>query len=342
MAVPRGATVRELKQGSRIAWYEIERPIAIGGMATVFEARHAILPRRVAIKVMHAKLLETPGSVDRMFQEACILESLAHPSTVRIHDCGVLPDRRPWLAMELVAGTVLSDRLTEVHRMSFDDVVDLIAGVAEVLAVAHRMDLVHRDLKPDNIICLGDGALPLKVIDWGIARAVREGGPRLTLENATAGTPIYMAPEQARGQDVDGKCDVYALGVLAYEALCGAPPFTGANALEVIAQHLGRDPDPISEHRPDISDELASLVEMMLIKDRDFRPTAEQVLRWVELMRDGRAGAIDEQPYDEVTISDDDVVLLDRPVLGHGRWRTPIVPRGQRDAVSGELDLTAS
>ncbi|HET9623937.1 MAG TPA: serine/threonine-protein kinase, partial [Kofleriaceae bacterium] len=175
-------------------------------MATVYEAVHAVLPRRAALKVMHASLLRQPGMATRMVQEAAILENLRHPGVVRVYDCNVLPDRRPWIAMELVQGETLADRLHDQTTLPALEVATLIADVADVLAAAHKVGVIHRDLKPDNLLITpGDREYPLRLLDWGVARLGPIG--RLTLDGLTPGTPVYMSPEQTTGRNIAAPCD---------------------------------------------------------------------------------------------------------------------------------------
>jgi serine/threonine-protein kinase len=265
-------------------------------MATVYEATHTVLPRRAALKVMHAALLRQPGMSTRMVQEASILENVRHPGVVRVYDCNVMPDRRPWIAMELLEGETLADRLQYASVLPALEVATLIAHVADVLAAVHQVGVIHRDLKPDNLLCTPtDGDYPLRVLDWGVAR-LGPGG-RLTLDGLTPGTPIYMSPEQATGRNIAAPCDIYSLGVIAYEALTGEPPFDGRTLAEVVCMHLTRTPRPLREAcRAPAA--LCELVERMLGKDPARRPTA------VEACRLARVIAADLSPtYEAIEIT---------------------------------------
>ena len=337
-----------LKPDERIGNYRLVRQLANGGMGAVYEAVHTILPRRAALKVMHRELLAVDGSARRLLQEASILETFHHPGVVRVHDCGTLPDGRPWLAMELVHGVTLSSRLARLGPMTVAQVLTLLDAIAEVLVVAHARGIVHRDLKPDNILVDGGGTVPLRVIDWGIA-CQDLPGPRLTFGDTTLGTPSYMAPEQARGLRVDGRCDIYALGVLAFEALIGEVPFVGTSAVDVMTQHLTTPPPPLQRLRPDVPAFLAALVAQMLAKEPDDRPTARQ-------LRELLAAFEAAEPYEELVISadgpavpcdelgpivaapsladDDDNAYLELTVLDE-----PVAPAGARDATPERLRL---
>jgi serine/threonine-protein kinase len=178
--------------------------------------------------------------------------------------------------MELICGTSLQSRLARAGGVPPDEVISVIADVAEVLAAAHERGIAHRDLKPDNVLLVpGDPVFPVRLIDWGIAHQAT--GARLTSMNEAIGTPTYMAPEQARGGPADGHCDIYGLGVLAYHLLAGRPPFVGETSVEILVQHLNRPPPALAPRCPDAPRALVALVERMLRKSFRERPSAEQV-----------------------------------------------------------------
>jgi serine/threonine protein kinase len=244
-------------------------------MATVYEAVHVVLPRRAALKVMHAELLRQPGMATRLVQEAAILEDVRHPGVVRVYECCLLPDRRPWIAMELVDGETLANRLHYASILPPIEVATLLSDVADVLAAVHSIGVIHRDLKPDNLLCTPtDLEYPLRVLDWGVARLGLIG--RLTMDGLTPGTPIYMSPEQATGRNIAAPCDIYSLGVIAYEALTGYPPFDGRTLAEVVCMHLTRHPAPLRANC-NAPIELCELVGRMLQKDPTLRPGAIEV-----------------------------------------------------------------
>jgi len=303
-------------------------------MAVVYEAKHVVLPRRAAIKVMHEDLQAQWAARERLLQEARILEQVQHPGLLRIYDVGTLDDGRPWLAIELVEGLNLAQRLAVHRTLEPMEVMTILDAVAAALDAAHRQGVVHRDLKPENIM-LGRGldGFAVKVIDWGIARVPDDGGARLTNALLAPGTPLYMSPEQARGKAVDGRSDVYALGVIACEALTGQPPFDGECALDVVMQHLNDAPPTLRSRRPELAEELDRLVLSMLAKHVAARPTMTG-------LREQLAELAKEQDldYDDVSVEfeldlddpdlevdDPDVTLLDRPKRRErSRW-TPEV-----------------
>jgi serine/threonine protein kinase len=263
-----------LHPGHMISAYRIERLVGVGGMGWVYRARHEFTARSVALKILREDQLACDRSIDRMMREATILASVSHAGIPRFHECGMLDDGRPWIAMELVEGVALAHRMRGM--LDADVVMDLVVQVAEVLAAVHAREFTHRDLKPDNIILApGDSRFPMRVIDWGIALA--GAGARFTNMNEAIGTPTYMAPEQARGGKAGPHCDVYGLGVIAYQALTGRAPFIGANSVEILVQHLNRPAPALAPRCPDAPYGLVELVERMLAKNPDERPSAAEI-----------------------------------------------------------------
>jgi len=267
-------TADVLEVGTIVGSYRIVGQIGRGSMGVVYEAAHTHLARTVAIKVLHASLLGTNGMDTRLLQEAWILEELQHVGVTTLFDCGILSDRRPWIAMELVAGESLADKLSRESTLAPLDVCNLIAAIADVLVAAHLRGIVHRDLKPENLL-FADSGFPLRVIDWGVARL----GPvaRLTLEGVTCGTPIYMAPEQMKARDIAPPCDIYSLGVIAYEAVSGAPPFDAETLADIVAKQLDGDAVLLSDRAPTTPSGLCDLIHMMLATLPVHRPSAVDV-----------------------------------------------------------------
>jgi serine/threonine-protein kinase len=357
----------ELATGTSIGPYRIMREIGAGGMGTVYECKHVVLPRRAAVKVMHDHLLRLPGMSTRMVQEATILEDLRHPGLVRVFECNLLPDRRPYIAMELVEGETLAERL-RYGTLAPLELCKILADLADVLATAHTAGVIHRDLKPDNVILTPqDPIYPLRVIDWGVARLEALG--RLTLEGLTPGTPIYMSPEQATGKHIAAACDIYSLGVIAYEALCGMPPFDGRTLAEVVCMHLSGDAEPLDE-RTSAPRELCDVIHRMLAKEPSVRPCAleiRQVMRAiardlaaeyesfevsVTIEPGARARARKAEVVDAEVLEFGVTELV--PTIRKPRWtpelatmsvvaversRPAITPRAASDQVSGEIPL---
>jgi len=274
-----------LRNGAMVSAYRIDRLLGCGGMGWVYRAWHVIDDRVVALKVLREDQLRQERAIDRMMREASILASVSHGGVPRFYECGLLADGRPWIAMELIHGTPLAVRITE-GSLHHDIVVDVVANIAGVLAAAHERGVTHRDLKPDNILLTPtDPTYPVRVIDWGIAHHVT--GARYTHHNEAIGTPTYMSPEQARGGPVDGFSDIYGLGVVAYHALTGRPPFRGANSVEILVQHLNKPVPSLAPRCPEAPAGLVELVERMLEKDHEARPTASQVQASLDTLRPG-------------------------------------------------------
>jgi serine/threonine protein kinase len=355
-------TAVDLEAGDVVGSYRIEKEVGRGGMGKVFKATHTVLPRRAAIKIMHPELCRQPGMATRMVQEASILEDIRHPGLVRIFECNILPDHRPFIAMEYVDGATLTQKLGEVGRMPWPDVAMLLADVADVLAAVHTRGIVHRDLKPDNLLLTpGDPDYPLRLIDWGVARLGPVG--RLTMEGMTPGTPIYMSPEQAAGQHIAAPCDIYSLGVIAYEALTGQPPFDGRTLAEVVCKHITSAAAPLAE-LCGAPAAMCELVHRMLDKDPSKRPMAVDIRRITQAMLDAVDQVSDDDDV-EITIVADEAEhqVVDPPELEFGvtellptmrkpRWtpqldipsiaihaarKAPITPNAERDQVSGEI-----
>jgi serine/threonine-protein kinase len=266
-----------------VSAYRVERLLGTGGMGWVYRAMHVLEARYVALKVLREDQLRQDRAIDRMMREAQILATVPHGGIPAFYECGLLPDGRPWIAMELVEGTPLSVQIVE-RSLDHDRVLGMIGDVAGVLAAAHQRGVTHRDLKPDNILLTpNDPTYPLRVIDWGIAHQI--AGARYTHHDEAIGTPTYMAPEQARGGPSEGHCDIYGLGVVAYQALAGRAPFVGKTSVEILVQHLNKQPPPLAPRCPEAPIGLVELVERMLIKDYIERPTAEDVLDSIEALR---------------------------------------------------------
>jgi serine/threonine-protein kinase len=267
-----------LGPGSIVGAYRIVKQIGAGGMGEVFEATHVVLSRRVAIKVLHRELSGAAGMDSRMLQEASIVDGVDHPGIVQVFECGFVGDRRPWIAMELVTGESLAQRLARDVQLPPAEVCDLVAALADILATVHQRGIVHRDLKPENVLFAGTSlGFSLRLIDWGVARL--DSAARLTQPGATCGTPTYMSPEQAIGRDIAAPCDMYSLGVIAYEALAGHAPFDGRTLAEVVSLHLHGEAAPLSVQCPTAPPALCALIHQMLAKAPSSRPTAPEVRR---------------------------------------------------------------
>ncbi len=219
--------------------YRLDAPLGEGGMATLWRALDQQLDREVAVKILRPQYSADPGFAGRFRQEARSAASLSHPNIVSVYDYGTDPDgETQYIVMELVNGRDLASILRERGRVSTNDAVQVAIGVASALEAAHRRGIVHRDVKPGNILITNEG--DVKVTDFGIARAVSEAS--MTVTGTTLGSVHYFSPEQARGDEVTGRSDVYALGIVLYEMLTGRRPFEGESAAGVALKRLTEDP----------------------------------------------------------------------------------------------------
>jgi serine/threonine protein kinase len=253
--------------------YQIEDEIGRGGMAVVYQARDLRLDRLVAVKVLPPELAHDPALGTRFTREAQTSAQLAHPHIVPIYDVGER-DGIAYFVMALIGGGNVAQRLEHQPRRPVDEVRRLLCETADALAYAHLRGVIHRDVKPDNILIDADSGRAM-VTDFGIARAI-EGGTRLTLTGAALGTPTYMSPEQAVGErDLDGRSDLYSLGVLGYQMLTGRPPFAAGNSMALLLKHVSERPRPIAELRPEAPKALCDAIERALRKSPEDRwPTA--------------------------------------------------------------------
>ncbi len=257
--------------------YRLERELGRGGMGVVFLATDTALDRRVAIKVVHPELAAHPSIVRRFLAEARTIAKVRHPSIVAVHAAGTA-DGLLYYVMDEVAGESLRQRLAREGRLPTGDVARIVADLAAALDAAGRAGVVHRDVKPENVL-LEEGTGRAMLADFGIARAmvVETGGPS-TGQGVAVGTPAYMSPEQAAGEEVDSRSDLYALGVVAYEMLAGHPPFQGTNRV-VVSRHIAERPVPIDKARPDCPRPLFAAIMKSLEKQPNDRWQSGEELR---------------------------------------------------------------
>ncbi len=244
--------------------YRLERELGQGGMATVYLAEDLRHHRKVAVKVLRPELAATLGP-ERFLREIELAARLQHPHILPLHDSGEAQGFL-YYVMPFVDGENLRGRLTRHGELPVHEAVRLLAEVADALSYAHAQGVVHRDIKPDNVLLSGRHAL---VTDFGVAKAVSEatGRQQLTTAGIALGTPAYMAPEQAAADPhIDHRVDIYAVGAMGYELLTGTPPFTGQSSHEVLAAHVTQQPEPITSRRPAISPALGAIVMRCLAK----------------------------------------------------------------------------
>jgi serine/threonine-protein kinase len=285
-----------LAEGEVIAGYTVVRSIGAGGMGEVYLAQHPRLPRRDALKVLAASVCADDEYRQRFNREADIAATLWHPHIVEVHDRGDV-DGQLWISMDYVEGTDAGQLLTERYRsgMPPDEVARIVTAVGEALDYAHQRGLLHRDVKPANILISDPGADDERIMlaDFGIARRTGETST-LTGTNMTVGTVAYAAPEQLTGSEVDGRADQYALAATAYQLLTGSPPFEHSNPAVVISKHLTAKPPSIGARRPELSS-LGPVFDKALAKS-----PADRYARCIDFARAlaGRIGTPGTQPED--------------------------------------------
>lgn len=248
--------------------YQVGDTLGFGGMSEVHRGRDLRLGRDVAIKVLRADLARDPAFQVRFRREAQNAASLNHPAIVAVYDTGETPGEGgpiPYIVMEYVDGETLRDLLKREGPLQPKRAMEIVADVCAALDFSHRHGIVHRDIKPANIMLTKAGAV--KVMDFGIARAVADGQATMTATAAVIGTAQYLSPEQARGEAVDARSDVYATGCVLFELLTGAPPFTGDSPVAVAYQHVREDPKAPSEVKPGLPRELDAIVLKALNKN---------------------------------------------------------------------------
>ena len=265
--------------------YALVERIATGGMGEVWRGNDQILGRPVAIKMLSAMHAEDEQFRARFRAEARYASSLSHPGITRVFDYGEhSPLGGPYLVMELVDGQPLSEILERYGRLDPNVVLDIVAQSARALDTAHQAGIVHRDIKPGNLLIMADGTT--KITDFGIAKANSLQAMNLTATGIVMGTALYVSPEQATGSPLTGSSDVYSLGVVAYECLSGEPPFLADQPLAIAIMHKH---DPVPPLPPDVPRPVADLVYAMLAKTPDGRPeTAQHVADRADIIREAR------------------------------------------------------
>ena len=250
--------------------YEVLRVIGEGGMGRVYEARHTRLhTKRFAVKLLHHELARQPEVVTRFQREAEAASVLTHPNVVGVYDVNTSADGRPYIVAELLQGEELGSYLDRLGRLPAVEAVHIVRQVCHALGAAHAHGIVHRDVKPENVFLAGPNAT-VKVLDFGISK-VSETSDGLTKTGTVMGTPDYMAPEQARGDRVDARADIYAVGAILYRALTGRKPFEGSDPMAILTAVLTQEPERPSTLEPSIPLSLELVVQRTMAKNANER-----------------------------------------------------------------------
>lgn len=270
--------------------YEIGSVLGSGGMSVVYKAKHKLMDKTVAIKLLDPRLVRQNIAVRRFQLEAQAASRLNHPNVIVVHDFGMTPEGQPYMVMDFLSGKSLQEELDNCVQLSPERARKIFMQAASGLAHAHKSGVVHRDVKPNNIILDKDhlGQEAVKIVDFGIAKVVSDAADpqeRLTRQGEFFGTAVYMSPEQCRGKDVDHRSDIYSFACVMFESLTGLPPFEGDNELDTLQMHLSEEPPSFRQRRPDL--EIPAKFEEIVRKSMEKNPddrfqTMEEVLRALE------------------------------------------------------------
>lgn len=267
---------------------EVVRKIGGGGMGVVYEVSHRLTGHRRALKVVHAKYADRPRFMKRLLREAKVAGTLSTPYVVETYDAGRLEDGAAYVLMELLEGRSLYQLLSDEGRLSPRRLAGIMCQLTEGMAVAHAAGIVHRDLKPENVFVLdGNDGERVKILDFGVSKFDEAGDAptRLTVEGTLVGTPYYMSPEQAAGRPVDARTDVYAMGVMMYEALTGRLPFEAESVGALFVKIGAGEHVPLRARRPDLDEGWCALVEKAFHRDPEARFSSAEALRRALLQR---------------------------------------------------------
>jgi serine/threonine-protein kinase len=282
--------------GRRVAGkFVVETFLGGGSMGAVYRARDEFLERKVALKVMHPSVAVDPSFVRRFHREARAASRLDHPSSMRVIEYGEEPDGLLYIAMEYLEGRDLYRVIHEDWPLPEERIADILMKALAAIAVAHEMGVIHRDLKPENIMILSrkddEGRDAVKVCDFGIAKITepdedappgappKTAGGNLTTQGLVVGTPEYMSPEQARGEKLDFRSDLYSMGVMLYQLLTGRPPFLGDTALAVVLKHISEPPEPPHAIYPGVHKGLEAVCLRALAKSKEDRWASARDMR---------------------------------------------------------------
>jgi eukaryotic-like serine/threonine-protein kinase len=306
----------ELVPGAVVAKrYQLERALGQGGMGVVWAATHTITRKKVALKFLKGPVHLRPELLRRFLREARAASAVLHPNVLEVHDVFELDDETPVMLMDLLEGETLGARIARLGKLSLSETADILIQVVSAVGTAHAVGVVHRDLKPDNVFLVGSAKAPpsVRVLDFGIAKLVGMEGPTaetgiITGTGSMVGTPCYMSPEQSYGEKaVDYRTDIWALGVIFYECLTGARPVEGESIGQVVKRLLSDGITPISVVLPSLPQDVATLIDTMLAREReqrtqDLREVCEVLDRYTSLRPPEFGAAESERPSSEAEL----------------------------------------
>ena len=291
--------------------YHIQKKLGEGGMGQVYLAEHVKMGRRCAIKIMTPGMMSDPDAISRFNREAANASRISHPNVCSIYDFGETPEGLIYLAMEYIEGQSLTALLDEAGALPLPRAAEMVVQCAEALQAAHDFGIVHRDLKPDNIMVItARGKDTVKVVDFGIAKATgADGGQqKVTRTGFVVGTPEYMSPEQLAGDPVDGRSDLYSLGLVFYRMLTGKTPFPADSQQETMIKRLTDDPLPLARSRPEghFSTELQRIMDRILARSPEQRyASAQEFARDVRNAGRSATGKVDVEAGTQVVRADE-------------------------------------
>lgn len=265
-----------IEPGTMIGEYRVEKKLGEGSFGTVFAGIQPLIEKKVAIKLLHRRMSSEPEIVARFIDEARAVNRIGHRNIIDIFSFGVHTAGQHYFVMEFCEGTTLGALLDQKERLDITEALPILRGIADGLDAAHEAGVTHRDLKPDNVFLLSqkDGSHAPKLLDFGVAKLVREDGAAQTATGVAIGTPRYMSPEQCRGKKVDHRTDIYALGCVIHEMLTGKPVFEADSTVDLLFKHTTEKPPSMSSVCPSVPPELDGLVLAMLAKRPNARPSS--------------------------------------------------------------------
>ncbi|HEY9678030.1 MAG TPA: protein kinase [Drouetiella sp.] len=288
--------------------YEIMEVIGHGGMGVVYKARHALMNRIVAIKMLQAQLISDSMSVKRFQQESMSASRINHPNVITIYDFGISPSGQPFIVMDYLQGESLADVIKNDGQVGVERAIKILSQACDALDHAHKQNVLHRDVKPTNFVLINydDETDFVKVVDFGVAKLMNDSpdGQRLTQAGEVCGSPVYMSPEQCTGAELDQRSDIYSMGIVIYETLTGKLPILGKTMVDTMSKHISEMPPTFTQARPDlyIPERLEQVVFRALAKDPNDRQQSMDELR-VELEnaipRPGKSQVLRTTPSDQ-------------------------------------------